>query len=295
MKYCGNELILDNFRSILFDMSVDVQDVVRSAILDGVDISEYIIPCSDNPYKLDQIRLALKDGMPSGLIGTVSGEMLYQLRKMKQRGIDVSGIESQLENGSLSDEYMEYMLSWVSDGINVDKLNIAIIPKNLLETFDYGLRSGFDMSPFNTGYSYNPEYIKLCLMIVKNGKPISVFLGGDFSMEVLKSLSMLSKISTNLWKMLVDHIDSEITEERLERLIPFIKSGVSIAKLQSKRKGGYVYSDGCLEVVYQAYLSKLDYKKLITETTEERKMRDMVAEMELEKRSDPSIRLRKNR
>ena len=34
MKYKGIILILDNFRSVLKEYSVDIQDVVRSAILD---------------------------------------------------------------------------------------------------------------------------------------------------------------------------------------------------------------------------------------------------------------------
>lgn len=294
MKYNGVEMILDNFRSLLFDMSVDVQDVVRSAILDGIDISEYIVPCKDNPYKLDQIRLAKKEELPEGLIGSTSGEMLYQLRRLRQRGVDLSGVEYQLENGSLSDEYMEYMLNWVSDGINLHGLNIAIIPKNLLETFDYGMRSGFNMTPFNTGYSYSPEYIKLCLMILKNGKDVSVFLKGDYDLEVLRTLSGISKIANQRWNMLINNIDSGISKDRLDRLIPFIKSGVSIVKLQEKNKGKYIYDCECLEVVYKAYLSKLDYKKLMSETYDARKMQELVAEMELAKRSNPSIRLRRN-
>lgn len=294
MKYNGVEMILDNFRSLLFDMSVDVQDVVRSAILDGIDISNYIIPCRDNPYKLDQIRLAKKEDFPEGLIDSTTGEMLYQLRRLRQRGIDLSSVESQLENGALSNEYMEYMLNWVCDGINLQGLNIAIIPKNLLETFDYGMRSGFDMTPFNTGYSYSSEYVKLCLMISKNGKDVSIFLKGDYNLNVLRILSNISKISIQRWNMLVNNIDSGITKDRLERLIPLIKSGVSIVKLQKKEDGEYIYNCECLEIVYQAYLSKLDYKSLIQETTDATKMKERVAEMELAKRGNPRIRLRRN-
>ena len=36
MKYKGTTLVLDNFRTVLKDFSVDVQDVVRSALLDNV-------------------------------------------------------------------------------------------------------------------------------------------------------------------------------------------------------------------------------------------------------------------
>lgn len=60
MEYRNQVLLLDNFRSILSSFSLDVQDVVRSAILDGVDLNPYIERFREDPYKLDQIRLGLK-------------------------------------------------------------------------------------------------------------------------------------------------------------------------------------------------------------------------------------------
>ena len=74
IKFKGELLVLDNFRVVLKNYSLDVQDIVRSAILDGLDISEYISQYKNDPYKLDQIRLELKEGLNTSLF-SVSGRI----------------------------------------------------------------------------------------------------------------------------------------------------------------------------------------------------------------------------
>lgn len=292
MKYNGEVVILDNFRLLLYDYSVDIQDVVRSAILDSVDISKYIQTCRDNPYRLDQIRLAIKEGLPRGLFKSTSGDVIYKIRKLYQRGVNLSYLEKQLNSGSLSDEYVEYMLNWISDGINVSGLNVAIIPKGLLSTFDYGLRCGFTMKEFNNGISYSPEYIKLCLKILRDNKPILFLLDGEYSLDVLRELASFSRIEDKKWEALTVNIDSKIEEKRLHRLIKLVKAGVRISDLQRRKDGDYVYSDECLDIIYTAFLNKLDYESIIKETTDPIRMKSIVQEMELKGIKKPGIRLR---
>lgn len=50
LNFKGTNLILDNFRTVLRDYSIDVQDVVRSAILDDVDVADYIEICKYCPH-----------------------------------------------------------------------------------------------------------------------------------------------------------------------------------------------------------------------------------------------------
>ncbi len=292
MKYKGNLVLLDNFRTLFYDYSTDIQDIIRSAVLDGVDISKYISVCRDNPYRLDQIRLAMKEGLSSSLFKTTNGNVIYKIRKLYQRGVNLSDIEKQLDSGSLSDEYVEYMLDWVSEGINVSGLNVAIIPKGLLSTFDYGLRCGFNMKCFNNGIAYSPEYIKLCLKINKDSKSISFLLNGEYSIDVLRNLASFSRIENKKWDEVVSNIDSGIEDKRLSMLIRLAKAGVAIKELQKKEKGEYVYSYDCLDVVYHAYLGKLDYKYLIKSTTDPLKMRSLADELDLKANKNPGIRLR---
>ncbi len=292
MKYNGEVVLLDNFRLLLYDYSVDIQDVVRSAVLDGVDISKYIATCKDNPYRLDQIRLSMKEGLPVGLYKSTNGDVIYKIRKLYQRGVNLSYVERQLNSGSLSEEYIEYMLNWISDGINISGLNVAVIPKGLLSTFDYGLRCGFSMKEFNNGISYSPEYIKLCLKILKDGKSVNFLLNGNYSIGVLREIASFSRIEEKKWNELVANIDSSISEKRIPKLIRLVKAGVKINELQAKNKEGYVYSDGCLDIIYSAFISKLDYKSIIKETNDPLKMQSLLQEMELKSNKKPGIRLR---
>ena len=304
MEYKGTELILDNFRGVLKDFSVDVQDIVRSAILDNVDISPFIVICKDNPYKLDQIRLAMKEGLGARFF-SVSGDVLYRIRRMKRNGINISQIESQLRN-KLSDEYLEYMLKWVEDGINISKLDIATIPKDILETFDYGLRNGFDMSIFNNyhqyskdvgniihGYPYTPEYIKLCLQIIKNGKPVTFLLSGEWEIPCINKLSKLSSMDNAKWNRLVENIDKNTSARRIVLLGNLLKVGVNIVPLQEKVREKYVYSDGCLKVVWDSYIANLDLNTILKGRTVE-EMKQIKSELELKKKRTVSGRIRKN-
>lgn len=296
MRFNEELLILDNFRSVLKDYSVDIQDVVRSAILDGVDISDYISQCADNPYRLDQIRLSLKESLPREILNISKGDLIYQIRELKRSGFSLLYIEEQLSRGNLSDEYMKYLISWVKDGVKISGINLAIIPKGLLSTFDYGLRNGFDMRVFNNGYTYTSGYIRCCFVILKNGKSVSPFKNGKYSIDVMNTLGTFSNTSKIKWNELISNIDSTTPLERVEILIKIIKAGGMFTEKLNKKKekeNEYVYSNECLEIIYKAYLSKLDVNKLLESTTDAPEMRSIMEEMDLEKNRKLGIRLRK--
>lgn len=293
MKFRNKELILDNFRVVLKDCSVDLQDVVRSAILDGVDISEYISSCKNNPYRLDQIRLAIKDGLSEVFLKIDRGDVIYKVRRLKEKGIKLIQIEEQLKKGILSERYMSYLIKWVENGLNTSGLDLALIPSELLDTFEYGLKNGFNMKPFNNGIAYNSEYVMSCLQIQGNRKGVSAFLNGDYSLEVLRILSSFSKMSDSKWVCLMDNIDGDIDVERLNRLIELVKQGIAIDKLQQKENGEYLYPCECLDIVQSAFLAKLDVQKLILETRDPEAMRKLANEMELNSRKNTGFRLKK--
>lgn len=292
MEFNGEKLILDNFRDVLMEYSVDIQDVVRSAILDDIDITEFIDACADMPYKLDQIRLSLKE-KTKDMCNLPNGEMIYQVRKLKRRGVDIRQLENQLSNGSLNEEYINFAISLIGEGISISSLDIAIIPKTLLETFEYGLRSGIDMKPFNNGKAYKPKYIRYCLQIIQNNKPVSVFLDGEWSLEVLEVLSVFSKVNDYRWNNLMNHIDSEISKVRLDKVVELVKNNINLDTLQTKESGKYVYADECLDLVLSAHVSKLDYENVILETRDPVEIKQKLNEMELNRRKKVGGRVTK--
>lgn len=300
MKYKGKPLILDTFRYLLRGYSVDIQDIVRSAILDDVDIVEYIEPCKENPFRLDQIRLCLKDGISSKFFILTNGESLYKIRKLKKDGRKIKFIEDQLNKGILSQKHIDYILKWVNDGVNISKLDINIIPESLLSTFDYGLCSGFDMSVFNTGVSYSHDYLMSCLHLMESGIPIDIFLSGEWSVDVLMLIQSFSKATSsdkiNKIKYLIRNIDCNCSLERVKLAYNLARVGISLEDLMKKEKDKYVYEDECLAIVYTAYVKKLDYKRLITSCKDgsAKNMKILFDEMLLSSHKKISGRLTKN-
>lgn len=262
MKYDGVELILDNFRSVLGMYSVDVQDVVRSAILDGIDISSYIKECYNNPYRLEQIRLGKKEKIDEVFFTIKSGECISRIRELYHSGktSEICKIKDKLED-SYTEDSLKKLIDWVLSGYNIDKLNISIIPKNLYDVFEQGLQKGFDMSLFNDGKNYSINYIRSCLVIVSNGKDIKPFVKCKklWNEDCLKQLALFSKIkNVNKWNNLIKYIDSGISSEKLALLITCVKDGISISKLSKE-----VWSAKAVNYIINAFEYGLNYQELI--------------------------------
>lgn len=293
MNYKGNELILDNFREVLSKFSVDVQDVVRSAILDGIDIAGYINQCRSNPYRLDQIRLGKKEGIPDKFFEMTSGKALFRLRSMIKKGIRVP-LDIDTVRGS-SEEVLNYVLTWIEEGVPFERLNVSLIPTDLLEVFDFGLRQGYDMVEFNTGKKYAPEYIKSLLRLKSRRVSITPFLREDWKVEVVKELSYLAECNIKHWDNLMRNIDPQIDLERLLLILRYWDGGMPLKEIQQKdSNGGYIYDLQCIQIIYSAFLNKLDCKKLLKETSAEA-MQELFNELEFDKRRKMHIsgRLRK--
>lgn len=290
MKFKGNELILDNFRSVLSDYSVDVQDVVRSAILDGVDISAYIPVCKNNPLRLDQIRLGIKEGIDEVFLSVKSGECLYKIRKLDSRSLDL--VSQKIEKNSLSGDSLEKLIDWVLKGYNIQGINVSIIPKSLYEVFEQGFQRGFDMSIFNDGRLYNQEYLKYCLVILSNGKDITPFVGNNsdlWSMDCIKLLASFSRVnSIEKWHKLISAISPDVKTDILKSLISCVKTGIDIKRLVDNN-----WSSACIEYLLKAYESKYDYTKLIDIGPDEVLLSSTLNQMMLNKSKRVSGRLRK--
>lgn len=287
MEYRNQVLLLDNFRSILSSFSLDVQDVVRSAILDGVDLNPYIERFREDPYKLDQIRLGLKSGLDP-VYFQLSGENIYKLRVLRDRGVNISEVETQIKKsnfGTANQEYVTRALRWLEAGYDISGLKISSIPLNLLNVFEQGLKNGISMVEFNNGKQYDSDYIKQCIQIRENGFSINRFLNEFWSLDVLRTLSVFSRSkNVQLWNALLGNIDSKTSNERVNLLIKLVMSRVSIEDLQKKNSNGvYVYDDACLVWVQQAFDKRLDYNRLIQETTDAEKMEELIRAMDLAK------------
>lgn len=277
MKYNGKDLNCNNFREVLKDYSVDIQDVVRSALMDGVDISEYI--SMSNPYKLDQIRLAMKENL-SPIFFNVSGKLLYQIRLLKQSGVNLKPLVN-LFKSSLSDIHIEYILNWVRDGVDFSKVQVELIPIRLLEAFDRGLRSGVEMRKFLPYVnSLSVMYLDLCVQIEKLGKDSEFIIKNGYNMDVVECFHNNLDLSDTCWKSVQKNINNTDELERVKLLISLVRNGVDIEMLQVKQNGNYKYSTDCLKVLIQGYKENINISELMKETSPQG-MEDLISEIKL--------------
>lgn len=260
LNFKGMDLILDNFRTVLNGYSVDVQDVVRSAILDNVDVSSYIEICKSNPYRLDQIRLCKKEGIDDEAIYSIkNGDSIYKLRQLISKGTDIEAILQQLHQGTLNDYSIHKMISWVLAGYDLKGINLAIIPNSLFEVFEQGFQKGFDMRVYNNGKNYNPEYLRYCMIIQFNKKDVKPFVDRIWKVDCIKQLAVLSKgISADKWDTFISKLNCSISSEKLSVLISCVKNGIGIDKLVSD-----VWSGDAIRVILLAFKDNLNYTKLL--------------------------------
>lgn len=251
MKYKGIVLLLDNFRQILKDYTVDIQDIVRSAILDGVDIEKYIRMCKSEPFKLDQIRLYLKEGYTFPLSG-LSGEGIYKLRELlrNSKNADMSlVICNQLSRGILSDEHVDYMIKWLKSGCNISSLPIADIPSYLLETVSVGVLKGLDMGKYLKAaikHGYSKTTVSNLVKLELGRHDTSRFLKERWSEDAIESFALRAGVHTGAVKAVYDIVTPEDSGARISSLLGICGVYENIKYVKDLQKtlpdGTYVYS-----------------------------------------------------
>ena len=266
MEFKSQHLILDNFRTVLSDFSVDIQDVVRSAILDGVDISSYIVQCKDTPYKLDQIRLAMKESVSKVLYESLSGEQLYIIRQLKSNNYNIEPIITQVKIGKLSGCYLDFLISWVTKQVDISGIKICLIPKSMLEIFDMHMCQGRDMRPFNNGKVYSKDYILYCLSIQESGKSIDRFVKEEWDESLLAKISSYAgNTHKDVWDAFISSISKDTDCSRADAMISAAKAGLPMRELSaiSKETGEPVYDTISIVTIVEAATQGFDYSKLM--------------------------------
>ena len=290
MRYNGKKLLLDNFRLILKDFSIDIQDVVRSAILDDVDIIPWVVNCKNDPYRLEQIRLALKEGFPDIYFKLPKSEQIYKVRYLKRMGVDISSIEILINRGYITDSsIIDTMLLWVEKGYNLSKIDITLIPKEMYSIFELGFQKGYDMSLFNDGRKYSNDYIWNCFVILANKKSIKPFVSSElYSVDCLKSIATFSKVSDGIWNRYISCINPKMPLGKIIILMDCVKTGLPTEVLKNSE-----WSVEAIRVLLKAYEKGLNYTKLISSGSNVKELEIRLKELQVESSKKIGGRLRK--
>lgn len=264
MYFNGTRVTLDNIPTVFKDYSLDIQDEVRSMVLDGFDLLKWVDACKENPYRLNQIRLGYREGVDPRFFGISSGVTLYNVRKYLSSGFSGEELIPYIGKG-FTEEQWNYLISWAESGYLDKRLNLLRTPLSLWSYIDRGLKLNLPMWVFTTGKSYSSSKMKSMITLLSNGKPIQKFLQGTWRDDVLE---ILAENSGTVW---YDSIVDSVYEFVSPRFLS------SVCKLAKKRLidedlfvlGGhfegtdlyYLYSPYHLEAMYWAVSKGYDYTR----------------------------------
>ena len=293
MLFGRKKVNINNYLEVFKEYSKDVKEVIRSAILDDTPIAPYIDRYKNDPYMLWQVKMSLDEGLDEGWLDIVgSGSVLFSLRELYGRGINIEPLKNYFSKG-LSSNHYKYIVKWYGEGHSLSKYNFDILQDELLDTYDYGISLGYPMYIFNNGVNFSRKYILCCLKILSNGKTINRFLDGTWNIENLELLSKYSK--SKYYDKLVCYVTKDITPAVLEELYSCAKVGMPLNEVSIiDGEGVYLYSGVHISLIREAFLNNWDYSILLNPDLSINKINNILEELRYTSKKKVSGRLRKN-
>lgn len=276
MYFDNRKVTLDSYLDIFKDFSLDIQDEVRSMILDNIDLTEFIYPCKDNPYRLNQIRLAYKEGISSEYFRIDSGKILYKIRQFISETEDSSILLPYITRG-FSDSEWDYIIEWATKGYLDSRLNLHITPFSMWSSLDVGLKLGLPMWIFTNGKSYSNKFIESMIKILSNGYSVKRYLTGDWSISVIEKIAAysyrrwFSRIEPFLYDM-ISYNFIFLVGELISKHAP-VEKYMQLAKDDATGELYYLYTSYHLEFLLEAYEKGYDVTDLEDYSLSENEMR----------------------
>lgn len=264
MYFNGEKLTLENYSEVLSNYSLDIRDEVRSMILDGIDLTSWVEKCKNEPYKLNQIRLASKEGVSSTLLSVGDSNVIYQIRRLRNDGFPVSELERYVGKGFAPWQW-SYILNWFSKGKLDENYNLGVLPDSMWFYMDIGLNKGLPMYLFCTGRKYSENFMKSCFTLLANGVNIEKLLQGFWNESIVITLAENS--SRRWFGKVFPYVFDFTSQEYFRVLSDLAKKLVTLDDLDllEETSNGVVYrfSSFQLDKAYEALHLGLDYKKLL--------------------------------
>lgn len=249
----GKIATLGNYLELTKKYSADIQDEVRSAILDDTPISPYIKRCKDDSFRLNQIRLAIREYVPSRYISThLSATNTRWVRKIHSKGYSLKVLDRYVTKSgvlSIPCETLDLVLSAYFDGVNVDSVDFNTVRGDLAGLVCAGLKKGYPMwivteSPTNP----SQDYLRLLMKCMNLNLDIHPFLEGNWDEERVQLIA--SNASKLEYTVLMKHVNSRFSKEQLEIVIGVAVKYFDFLPLCLKDEDGYpVFNEYQMQVL----------------------------------------------
>lgn len=283
MRYKNVDLTFDNYLTELSEFSQDVKDEVRSGILDNIPLGRYIYACADNPYRLQQIRLGMKEGLDTDYLKLKSGDHIRRVRVLLSQDVRLDLLK-EYTYLNLPSAYYDVLLDWIETGavipedLELDKVNEAILP-----AISYAVLNDLNAVEIASQYGNSLEYAQSLLTMSALGMEIGELSGTKYQEEALEALSGIASrpYSSSVLRLM----DRNSSGDYVDSLIALASSKFDLSELKE------TYSVYQLDWIYQAFTEGLDYTKILEPGLSNTELSELYSELVLKRSKRLSMRL----
>lgn len=283
MRYKNVDLTFDNYLTELSEFSQDVKDEVRSGILDNIPLGRYIYACADNPYRLQQIRLGMKEGLDTDYLKLKSGDHIRRVRVLLSQDVRLDLLK-EYTYLNLPSAYYDVLLDWIETGavipedLELDKVNEAILP-----AISYAVLNDLNAVEIASQSGNSLEYAQSLLTMSALGMEIGELSGTKYLEEALEALSGIASrpYSSSVLRLM----DRNSSGDYVDSLIALASSKFDLSELKE------TYSVYQLDWIYQAFTEGLDYTKILEPGLSNTELSELYSELVLKRSKRLSMRL----
>lgn len=264
MYFKGSRVTLESISTQFRGYSLDIQDEVRSMVMDNLDLSKWIDVCKDNPYRLNQIRLGSKEGLDPRFFTILDGSVIYRIRSLAATGFNMGELLAYVGVGFTKEQWF-YIISWAERGLLDSRLALVRTPFSMWGFIDKGLRNNLPMWLFTSGKKYSDTFIHSVLTLMSNGQSAEKFLNSSWKDETLK---LLAEFSYRRWfNNIVGFVDYFIPYDFLVSVGELAKEGLideDLFEIGYDDDSGnyYLYQSYHLDAILRCVMQGYDYSKL---------------------------------
>lgn len=283
MRYKNVDLTFDNYLTELSEFSQDVKDEVRSGILDNIPLGRYIYACADNPYRLQQIRLGMKEGLDTDYLKLKSGDHIRRVRVLLSQDVRLDLLK-EYTYLNLPSAYYDVLLDWIETGAVIpEDLGLDKVNEDILPAISYAVLNDLNAVEIASQSGNSLEYAQSLLTMSALGMEIGELSGTKYQEEALEALSGIASrpYSSSVLRLM----DRNSSGDYVDSLIALASSKFDLSELKE------TYSVYQLDWIYQAFTEGLDYTKILEPGLSNTELSELYSELVLKRSKRLSMRL----
>lgn len=256
-----NRVTLENYRKLYKGKgySEDIFDEIRLAILDETPIGSLIELCKNDSYRLNQLRIAIREGVEPWMINVCfSGRVISWLRAAFHEGTDLSPLkryisyspERKTTSCNLSEETFVTLIKAMMSGVDISKVDFEKVPAENVKLFCEGLRNNYPVWLF-VGHALSLQKLKLLMTLMSKGCDVSCFLSDSWSEQQI--FSLVSRVGSIDINEVLRFITDKFSPEQIAQVAHSYQFNLDTELVSRCDASGYpIYNEYQMQVLIEA-------------------------------------------